>query len=76
MKVKEVGITENLKRIRLFSANKIKSSQSFSKEPTQLIIELNSSLRHKIVTISFSIDILKIFLLLAFKDLYYAPESQ
>ena len=40
-----MGITEILRRIWLFSANKIKSSESFSKQPTQLIIELNSSLR-------------------------------
>jgi hypothetical protein len=46
-----MGITEILRRIWLFSANKIKSSESFSKQPTQLIIELNSSLRHIIVTI-------------------------
>jgi hypothetical protein len=38
-------ITETLRRIWLFSANKIKSSESFSKQPTQLIVELNSSLR-------------------------------
>jgi hypothetical protein len=42
MKVKRMGITEILKRIWLFSANKIKSSESFSKQsthcPTQLII--------------------------------------
>ena len=43
-------ITEILRRIWLFSANKIKSSESFSKQPTQLIIELSSSLRHTIVT--------------------------
>ena len=48
MKVKR--ITEILRRIWLFSANKIKSSESFSKQPTQLIVELNSSLRHIIVT--------------------------
>ena len=29
---------------------KIESSESFSKQPTQLIVELNSSLRHIIVT--------------------------
>ena len=45
-----MGITEILRRIWLFSANKIKSSESFSKQPTQLIVELNSSLRHIIVT--------------------------
>ena len=50
MKVKRMGITENLRRIWLFSANKIKSSESFCKQPTQLIIELDSSLRHIIVT--------------------------
>ena len=50
MKVKRMGITEILRRIWIFSANKIKSSESFSKQPTQLIVELNSSLRHIIVT--------------------------
>ena len=43
-------ITEILRRIWLFSANKVKSSESFSKQPTQLIVELNSSLRHTIAT--------------------------
>ena len=38
MTVKRIGITEILKRIWLFSANKIKSSESGSKQPTQLII--------------------------------------
>ena len=38
MKVKRTGITEILRRIWLFSANKIKSSESGSKQPTQLII--------------------------------------
>ena len=38
-------------RIWLFSANKIKSSESFCKQPTQLIVELNLSLRHIIVTL-------------------------
>ena len=33
-----------------FSANKIKSSESVNKQPTQFIVELNSSLRHIIVT--------------------------
>ena len=36
--------------IWLFSANKIKRSEPFSEQPTQLIVELNSSLRHIIVT--------------------------
>ena len=53
MKVKRVGITEILRRIWLFSANKIKSSESFSKQSTQLIFKLNSSLRHIIVTFTF-----------------------
>jgi hypothetical protein len=38
MKVKRMRIKEILRRIWLFSANKIKSSESFSKQPTQLII--------------------------------------
>ena len=41
-----MGITEILRRIRLFSANKIKSSEYFSKQPTQLIVKLNSSLQY------------------------------
>ena len=36
-----MGITEILIRIWLFSANKIKSSESFSKQPTQLIVDPN-----------------------------------
>ena len=50
VKVKGMEITENLRRIWLFSVNKIKSSESFSKQPTQLMVELNSSLRHIIDT--------------------------
>ena len=50
MKVKRLGIEEILRRIWLFSTNKIKSSESGSKQPTQLIVELNSSLRHIIVS--------------------------
>jgi len=38
MKIERMGITEILSRVWLFSANKIKSSESFSKQPTQLII--------------------------------------
>ena len=45
-----MGIAEILRWIWLFSANKIKSSDSFCKQPTQLIVQLNSSLRHIIVT--------------------------
>ena len=48
--VRRMGITEILRRIWLFSANKIKISESVSKQPTQLIVQLNSSLRHIIVT--------------------------
>ena len=47
MKVKRIGIIEILRRIWLI--HKIKSYDSVSKQPTQLIIELNSSLRHIIV---------------------------
>ena len=53
MKVKRMGITEILRRIWLFSANKTKSSEPFSNQPTQLIIELNSSFRHIIVTLMY-----------------------
>ena len=49
MKVKRMGITKFLRRIWLFSANKIESSESGSTQPTQLIVELNSSLQHIIV---------------------------
>jgi hypothetical protein len=37
MKVKRKGTTEILRRIWLFSAKKMKSSESGSKQPTQLI---------------------------------------
>ena len=47
---KRMGITEILRRVWLFSANKTKSSESFSKQPTQLIVKLNSSLRQKLGT--------------------------
>ena len=50
MKVRRMGITE----ILLFSADKIKSSESGSKQPTQLIVGLNSSLQHIIVTLALS----------------------
>ena len=46
-----MGITENLRRIWLFSPSKIKGFDSFSKQPTQLIFQLNSSLWHIIVTV-------------------------
>ena len=57
MKVKRMEKTEILRRIWPFSENKIKSSESFSKQPTQLIVELNSSLRHIIVTLESGIDV-------------------
>ena len=50
MKLKGMGITEMLRKICLFSENKIKSSESFSEQPAQVIVELNSSLQHIIVT--------------------------
>jgi hypothetical protein len=50
MKFKIMGLTEILRRIRLFFANTIKSSESFRKQPTQLIVELKSLLRHIIFT--------------------------
>jgi hypothetical protein len=52
MKVKRMGITEIFGRIWLFSANKIKSSEFVSKKPTQVIVEINSSLRQKLSTIA------------------------
>ena len=42
-------MTEILREIWLLSANKTKSSEAFSKQPSQLIVELNSLLRHIIV---------------------------
>ena len=51
MKVKRIKRTEVLRRIRLFSANEIEKKYEFvSKQPTQLIIELNSLLRQIIDT--------------------------
>jgi len=54
MKVKRMEITEILRRIWLISANKIKSSESVSKQPTQLIVELNSTLQQKLGTQDFA----------------------
>ena len=48
MKVKRMGTTEILRRICLFSANKIQNSESQTFNSN--IIDLNSSLWHKIVT--------------------------
>ena len=42
MKVKRMGKTEILRRIWLFSANKITSSESLGNEPTQLIIDAHN----------------------------------
>ena len=50
MLTKRMVITKLLRRIWLFSANKIKSFESGSKQPTPLFVELNLSLRHKFVT--------------------------
>ena len=50
MKVKRMGMKEILRRIWLLFAYKTKSSEAFSKQLTQLIVKLNSSLRHIIVT--------------------------
>ena len=55
-KVKRMGIREILRRIWLFSANKIKSSESISKQPIQLIVELNSSVLHIIVTFTYNMQ--------------------
>ena len=44
-------IIEILRRIWLFYANKIKTSESVSKQSTQLKLELNSSLRQKLGTL-------------------------
>ena len=48
LKVKRIGITEILRRIWLFSANKIKSSESISKQATQLIIAADDGLLYAI----------------------------
>ena len=58
-----MGITEILGRIWLFSANKLKSSESFSKQATQLIVEFNSSLRHIIVTLTLLLTVKNVFLI-------------
>ena len=43
MIVNRMGITEILRGVWLFSANKIKSSESVRKQPTQLIIAADNS---------------------------------
>jgi hypothetical protein len=51
MKVRRMGITEILRRIWLFSANKIKSSDSGSKQSTQLIIVANNCHTYYIILV-------------------------
>ena len=47
-----MGIREILKRIWLFSANRVKNNfESVSKQPNRLIVELSSSLWHIIVNL-------------------------
>ena len=48
-----MGITEILRMIWLFSANKIKSSESFSKQLTQLIITAHNchTINQKIIAV-------------------------
>ena len=50
MKVNRMGITEILRRVWLFSANKIMSSESVIKQITQVIVKLNLSLWQKLGT--------------------------
>ena len=50
MKVNRMGITEIFRRIWLYVTNKIKSYKSVSKQPTELVSELNSSLQQKLGT--------------------------
>ena len=54
-----MGITEILIRILLFSANNIKSSESFSKQPTQIIIAAHNC---HIDNLYYNIKLLKQFL--------------
>ena len=55
MKVKRTGIKEILRRVWLFSANKIKALNLLTNNQlnsrTQLIVKLNSSLQHITVTL-------------------------
>ena len=53
MKVKTIGVIEILRRIWLFSANKIKPLNLLVNN--QLKLELNSSLRQKLGTFTLSI---------------------
>ena len=49
-----MGIKEILRRIWLISADKIKTSESVGKQSTQHKLELNSSVRQKLGTITSS----------------------
>ena len=68
MKVKITGIPEFFRRIWLFSANKIKSSES--EQPTQLVGELISSFWQKLGTLKFSIALKN-----AHETVYYKKEK-
>ena len=61
MKVKRLGITEILRSIWLFSSNKIKSSESVSKQPTQLIIA--TEIRHILLTYYYSLSLCQLLLI-------------
>ena len=63
MKVKRMGITEILRKIWLFSANKIKSFDSFSKQSTQprTATEMDGTLHTDFRKSETSRDIKKIF---------------
>ena len=50
MKVKRTGVAEILRKIWLFSAKKIETSESVRKQSAQLKLELNSSLQQKLGT--------------------------
>ena len=54
-----MGVTEILIRIWLFSANNIKSSESFSKQPTEIIIAAHNC---HIDYLYYNIKLLKQFL--------------
>ena len=54
MKIKRMGMIEILRWMWLFSKSKKKNSETFSQQPTHLIVELNLSLRHIVVTIDSS----------------------
>ena len=64
MKVKRMGIADILRRIWLFSENKIKTSGSVGKQSTQLKVEFNLSLRQKLDTNEFRIrqEVISFFL--------------